>query len=289
MNDFDSSHRSLNPARPPRQLPASEEGVSEEGVSGEGVVCGQLRDRSVISCAEFEERVQELLDLRQSPGEDRMIARHASECQPCGRLLADFLVLESVLRPVDGEYSPRPTAAVQRPSVPSGRGPTSPTGSRRMIPHSGSEDGRDQVSAILPKHPAIREQQTQMFRYLQAAVLLVAVGLIGFGVVHQRAQRIAMLPVPKGAAGAAQIATADDWRFTKPEAFRPVSTYRSLEQCYELTSELPGVKPLQASILVALDWWQQYFRLSPITEPEPRLHEYGFGLNPRIADTRYQA
>lgn len=217
-----------------------------------------------------------MLDLRQSPAGDQAIARHANECPPCARLLTDFLDLEAALRTATLDSKRRLGEAGWAPAV-------------RTRPRLGHVASQGPASAAFPKHPASRERRTLLIRYAQAAVLLLAVGFLGFNVLRQRAQRIAMLPVPDRTEASSLFASADDWGMAKPGAFRPVSSYRSLEQCYELTSELPGVKPLQTSILVALDWWQQYFRLSPVSEPVPRYHEQGFGLNPLFADTRYQA
>ena len=116
-------------------------------------------------------------------------------------------------------------------------------------------------------------------------MLLFALGLVGIAAVKQQTQRTALVPV----ASVLSSESGDGELVEIAGRFHPVASYRSLEQCYELTSELPGVKPLQASIWVALDWWQHYFRLAPNREPDARYHERGFGLNPLMVEACYQA
>ena len=234
---------------------------------------GGPQDLPGLNCEQFETRVQELLDRRLDPADDSAIERHVRSCAPCAKLLTDFQALELALRQSAASAGPQRSGSAN-----SGRsrliGQFDPAGAIRL-------DER----LNRPQHPASREQQTRVIRYFQAAVLLIAVGLIGIGAVQQKAQRTALLPVP-GAIARGAIGGAPG-KF--PGGFQPVASYRSLEQCYELTSELPGVRPLQASIWVALDWWQQYFGLSPSSQPDALLHERGFGLNPLVVESMYQA
>lgn len=94
--------------------------------------------------------------------------------------------------------------------------------------------------------------------------------------------------LPVAGAGGAMFAAGSE-ADGSGSGIRPVAHYRSLEQCYELTIELPGVRSLQTSILVALDWCRDYFKLDGSQTPEPPHHERGFGLNPLRAEINRQA
>lgn len=264
MSDFNSAHSPENP----RELePRGDSPVAPSAVFSS----------LPVNCLEFEERVQDLLDRRLDPAGDPAIERHALACAECAGLLADFVFLESVLRNSDEplHLTGQPGGTLASSNRTSDQTPTARSRMTTLV----TPDRTLRKSALLP-HPVSRDQRSRNARYLQATLILVALGMIGVGMQQRWNRQATLLPV----AGSGLEQNELQLAFGMQAGFRPVAAYRSLEQCYELTAELPGVKPLQTSILVALDWWQHYFGLTPTTVPAARHQEDQFGLNPLLAE-----
>lgn len=208
----------------------------------------QLPVGSELDCAEFESQVQELLDLRRDPESDPAVRMHASQCDECWELLRQFTQLESTLQ------------IALKAKAPSTRG-------KREI--------------VRPLHPVSQRSREQYNWAAQvASILLVCVTLIGW-VATRPPQRASWIPV---AVSNDPSRMGRDSLVAGPSGIRPAVHYRSLEQCYELTSELPGVRPLQSSIQVAIAWWWDYLNLGGGQLESLPHHERGFGLNPLLAE-----
>jgi hypothetical protein len=201
-----------------------------------------------LDCTSFESHVQELLDLRKSPENDLAVQTHASVCQECSELLHQFTQLESAL-----QLALKPKAPV--------------VAEKREV--------------VLPVHPFSQRHREQFSWAAQAAVVLLLCGaLIGWAASRQPKSN-ALIPV---AVSELRGQNSPEQLLASGSGIRPAVHYRSLEQCYELTSELPGVRPLQSSIQVALAWWWDYLNLDGNETHSLPHHERGFGLNPLLAE-----
>jgi hypothetical protein len=116
---------------------------------------------------------------------------------------------------------------------------------------------------------------------LIAAMLLLAVGIVLF--LDQSNDRI---PIARSISGDLDLSrpsialpyihgnSADE---LVGNAIRPVSSFRSIETCYEITAELPGIRPLQSSLSVAIDWLQKSFVGNWFSEQKPDESNSNFG------------
>ena len=208
----------------------------------------RLSVRSELDCESFELHVQELLDLRKSPESDPAVQAHSNSCSECRELLHQFTQLESSLQLV---LKAKASATTRK---------------REVVRHL---------------HPVSRRQREQISLTAQAAAVLLLCGALVGLLVSRQPQSNALLPV---AVSESAPRNTPGQFLAGAEGIRPVVHYRSLEQCYELTSELPGVRPLQSSIQVALAWWWDYLNLDGNETRSSPHHERGFGLNPLLAE-----
>lgn len=225
-------------------------GISQSLSSGDQE--GLLSRGFELDCTTFESHVQELLDLRNSPESDLAVQAHASSCAECLELLHQFTQLESAL----------PLALKSKTPV---------AAKKREVAH--------------PMHPVSRRQREQISWAAQAAVVLLLCGSLVGWVASRQPQSNALIPV---AVSELPARSSPEQLLATASGIRPAVHYRSLEQCYELTSELPGVRPLQSSIQVALAWWWDYLNLDGNETRSLPHHERGFGLNPLLAEANRQ-
>ena len=230
-------------ARPNGAEPSNLLGVSSSASPDTTV---EFEASSRTDCAAFEVRVQELLDLRESPETDRGIQEHSGRCADCRELLQQFTRLESTLQ----------------------------LALRNKAPHP-----EQKQKNIRPLHPISQRRRDRAGWAMQAIAVLLLCGAVGNWLASFQPQQSTLLPVASSASasGTRQQRLAADF-----SGIRPVMHYRSLEQCYELTSELPGVRPLQSSIQVAISWWWNYLNLDGNDTRALPYHERGFGLNPLL-------
>jgi|688.fasta_scaffold232235_2 hypothetical protein len=213
---------------------------------------GHLPQGFELDCTSFESHVQELLDLRKSPEIDLAVQMHASNCAECSDLLHQFTQLESALQLALKSKTP---AATEKREV------------------------------ARPLHPVSRRQREQLSWTVQAAVVLLLCGALVGWVASRQPQSNSLIPV---AVSELPARSTPEQLLATASGIRPAVHYRSLEQCYELTSELPGVRPLQSSIQVALAWWLDYLNLDGNETRSLPHHERGFGLNPLLAEVNRQ-
>lgn len=223
---------------------------------------------SALNCHDFESRVQELLDARRRPDSDSRIRVHAEHCQDCRLLLTQFRRLESVL-----ERSLQARTEHQ-------------FGCAKTAPFRDEGLSRLSRRSSRPVHPVSRSHRVKLDFAARAAVLVLLAGFAAFQIGFSMKRQEVLLPMPRTGG---PMFVAGTQLSGSGSGIRPVANYRSLEQCYELTIELPGVRSLQTSILVALDWCRDYFKLDGGEIPEPPHHERGFGLNPLRAEINRQA
>lgn len=205
-----------------------------------------------LDCYSFELQVQELLDLRKDPTSDAAVQAHSSKCAECSELLTQFTQLESTLH--------------------------------LALRAKASASGETRAPAR-PLHPVSQRRREQFGWAAQAASVLLICGTLLGWVASRPTQSISLLPV---AVNNNSLGSLRESAAASPSGIRPAVHYRSLEQCYELTSELPGVRPLQSSIQVALAWWWDYLNLDGNDTRSLPHHERGFGLNPLLAEANRQ-
>ena len=56
-----------------------------------------------VTCATFEDRIHDVLDQRQSPGEDRDLLRHAAHCQECDHVLQEYVSVDDSMKLLKGQ------------------------------------------------------------------------------------------------------------------------------------------------------------------------------------------
>jgi hypothetical protein len=211
-----------------------------------------------LDCASFESHVQELLDLRESPESDPGVQAHASRCAECLDLLRQFTQLESALQL---------------------------TLKSKVTLKSKASSAAEKREVARPLHPVSRRQREQFSWAAQAAVVLLLCGALVGWLASRPPQSNTLLPV---AVRDLPVRSNPEQLLASASGIRPAVHYRSLEQCYELTSELPGVRPLQSSIQVAFAWWWDYLNLDGDDIRSKPHHERGFGLNPLLAEANRQ-
>lgn len=221
-------------------------GISKSLSSGEHA--GHLPQGFALDCMSFESHVQELLDLRKSPEIDLAVRAHASNCAECSDLLHQFTQLESALQ---------------------------------LALKSKTATSTEKQEVARPLHPVSRRQREQFNWAAQAAVVLLLCGALVGWFASRQPQSNALIPL---AVSELPVRSTPEQLLATASGIRPAVHYRSLEQCYELTSELPGVRPLQSSIQVALAWWWDYLNLDGNDNRSLPHHERGFGLNPLLAE-----
>ena len=74
-----------------------------------------------FSCEEFEDRVNDLLDMRLSPRDDLAVAAHAECCPPCGQLLDDYVAVDDSMKLLKGDIESILRESQNRPSPKLGR------------------------------------------------------------------------------------------------------------------------------------------------------------------------
>lgn len=219
--------------------------------SADGIAAG-YQAALELDCRSFELQVQELLDQRKDPTCDAAVQIHASQCAECSELLEQFTQLESTLQ----------------------------LALKAKIPAT-----RDSRATPRPLHPVSQRQREQLSWVAQAASVLLICGTVIGWMASRPTQQTSLLPVAVSNESSRNLREP---ALASVSGIRPAVHYRSLEQCYELTSELPGVRPLQSSIQVAIAWWWDYLNLDGNDTRSLPHHERGFGLNPLMAEANRQ-
>ncbi len=247
----------------------------------QGVADSGLNSSAPLDCEGFEEHLQNLLDARLDPELDPEVTEHLAMCHDCPRVLHEYLLLETALRSLPGNSK---MASLNRPNA-EASGHEARAGSVSSAPGNAAFTSRQRPP--LKRHPVSIARHQRKLLWIQAALVLILLGSLGFAFIRWQHAEATLLPVPSRFAAASS--SLPSGVPTHMAGINRVVHYRSLEQCYSLTTELPGVKPLQTSIVVALDWWQDYLGIRPSQLPKSHLIEPGFGLNPLLADGWHRA
>jgi hypothetical protein len=205
-----------------------------------------------LDCETFEFHVQELLDLKRNPQDEPSVQQHASTCPECHELLRQFSQLELTLQ---------------------------------LALRKNSSDSKRGSEHLRPFHPVSQIRRRQAGMLLQAVAVLLLTGSVGGWLASRQSERAPRMPL---ATSNESSPASRAQRIAGINGIQPAVHYRSLEQCYELTSELPGVRPLQSSIQVAIAWWWNYLNLDGNGIRTTPHHERGFGLNPLLAEVHRQ-
>lgn len=211
-----------------------------------------------ISCATFETRINDLLDARRDPAADETLIRHADHCAACQAVFADYLALDDSLSNIvwDAKTLERlaaPTAAVR----PYRLWWSAALAATLLIAFNsifGSSPWGDnnataskQVSAKAQKPPIVAVPQSDRQPQQRLGNDSIAKPLVGSG----------LTPV--------------SWNELS-QRLQPV-----LNPYYQFSAELPGIRPIQSSLNLTIDWVQEKI----LKQSAGRQQKQGFGQSVR--------
>lgn len=206
-----------------------------------------------VNCLNFEERINKRLDLRLSPAGDMDLVAHSTTCAECRMMLQDYQLLDRCLNLTHDSNCHAVTSGYR-------------------VLNTDSSIAR--LSAI----------------YSIAAVLLIGVCL-AFGILDDDSTTsrpvIAASSFPP-AINPAVIEESPDAPVApktgrNPEGLTAVNSLvywnqisehlSPLNPYYQISAELPGVRPFQYSLGITIDWFQNLFRFS-----QDEISDPGFGV-----------
>ena len=209
-----------------------------------------------ISCLNFEEQINDRLDKRLSISDARELNVHAQNCRTCRVIFEEYCSLENGLYVFSG--------------------------------------GKAVPSAITRQDEMMNSRRQWIISI--AAILLIGLGL-SFGLIPEKGSDsnfvatgpailvediaqpmeqdspVVKIPEPSQPAEAPTIetefvtTTLMDWNQISKK-LQPLNSY------YQISAELPGVRPIQYSLGITLDWFQQTF----FSSSQYKLTDPGFGV-----------
>ena len=193
------------------------------------------------------------MDARLDPAQQLQLTGHAEQCCGCRPILDRYTRLHDILNCAftsDGS----PGFAFGGPNSEDAK-----DGGHDLVNNSIPIAGSDSLDSLGRK----RNRQKSSFNVSTAAMVLLAVGLMvvmlqsGGGIPMARSKTSSFVVASSSGAEYQLHSETVDGMATSP--IRHVSSFRSIETCYEITAELPGIRPLQSSLSVAIDWLQKSF------------------------------
>ena len=204
-----------------------------------------------ISCATFESRINDLLDARQDPANDEGFIRHSDRCANCKAVFADYLALDDSVSNVvwDAETLARLAAPTYRFPAPQTLvvGLPGRSFADRLQHHFRISPWRDNSnsSPTAPHLPSIAVNLPQ----------------------PDQEQRQHLAPRSIEPETTEPQLTPVSWNELS-ERLQPV-----LNPYYQISAELPGIRPIQSSLYLTIAWVQENI-LKRSASPEPK---QGFG------------
>ncbi len=203
-----------------------------------------------LRCDDFLELLNESLDNGRDPMRDERIADHAHVCSACNSTLEEYLKVEHLAR-IAFHNSDWARSNLTVSALYGQRGPQAPA-------HNGS--GRMGVgSRNISKYPL----RTILGTLAASIVILVAWERREMG---GEPQVIESHREVQGAV--ADLVFQENSEMPSP---RPANPIFSLNNCYEITSELPGIRPIRSSLDATLNLIHQIvpveYRIIPPAKP----------------------
>ena len=226
---------------------------------------------SNINCDSFELRIQDVMDARLDPSRQPELTGHADQCCGCRPILDRYSQLHTILNCAftsdgsPGFASRSPISAVTKDN------------SHEMVGNLIANAGSDSLDSPGRK----RRRQVSSLDVSTAAMVLLAVGLTVVML-----QSGGGIPIARSKTSSFVVATSSGSEYQlqnesvnglASSPIRQVSSFRSIETCYEITAELPGIRPLQSSLSVAIDWLQKSIGGNWFSEQKPDDSNSNFG------------
>lgn len=184
-------------------------------------------EQTSLSCEDFEDRVNELLDQRVSPRKDSLIQRHADNCPPCREIMQAYLTVDDSMKLLKADIE-------------------------SMLRES---QGRD-----CPR----RSQISRVTAIVASAALIVLLGL-GWGQLTRSAnpsiaQADLVLPAPlfqpvqpESNVGGTAVTVSNEFAGKLPtDEFRTIA--HQLAPIIRYSSSLPGVRPMSGTVNIAIEY-----------------------------------
>jgi hypothetical protein len=214
-----------------------------------------------VRCATFESRINDLLDARQDPSDDATLVRHAESCASCKAVFADYLALDDSLSNIvwDAETLARLAAptSVARPNTLWWSAVLAATLLIGIGVFFRAPSRHDNASATNPTPIAMQQKHSAE--------------LGG----HPFDQKPDQIPGTESLAQTSPTGpplTPVSWNELS-ERLQPV-----LNPYYQISAELPGIRPIQSSLYITIDWVQAKILKHASQQPK-----HGFGRCVRLS------
>ncbi len=240
-------------------------------------------------CQTVENQIQDSLDARKCPSNDPQIVEHVRICPDCERRLQEFLQLSALL---ETAYPTQYSSS----SVPNSNKSIPEFAPQMLNPCVSTGATKENLPAVSNLANTASERQNRVLRpslmnwqsllgTLAASILVIAM-LEGRDSIHVNMRGPELSSIRSQTVtspSSSPVPVVSSWSIPSPSDFWRKSNYSktssaSLVTCYELTSELPGIRPLQASVEATIEYFQHTIvddKPAPPAEPASPKKENG--------------